>query len=87
MAEVSYMTFFKLFVPPAAMWFATTRLFDIDPLWAIVAILGASLPVAANVFIVARQYDTYVERVSSAILVSTIVSTVTVSALLTVLSP
>ncbi len=83
--EVSYMTFFKLLVHPAAIWFATTRLFDVDPLWASVAILGASLPVAANVFIVARQYDTYVERTSSAILVSTAISVVTVSALLTVL--
>jgi malonate transporter len=83
--EVSYMTFFKLLVHPAAIWFATTRLFDVDPLWASVAILGAALPVAANVFIVARQYDTYVERVSSAILVSTVISVVTVSALLTVL--
>jgi predicted permease len=83
--EVSYMTFFKLLVHPAAIWFATTRLFDVDPLWASVAILGASLPVAANVFIVARQYDTYVDRTSSAILVSTAISVVTVSALLTVL--
>jgi predicted permease len=81
------MTTFKLLIHPAAMWFATTQLFDVDPLWATVAILGASLPVAANVFIVAKQYDTYVERTSSAILVSTIVSVVTVSALLTVLSP
>jgi malonate transporter len=84
-SEVSYMTFFKLLVHPAAIWFATTRLFDVDPLWATVAILGAALPVAANVFIVAKQYDTYVERVSSAILVSTAISVVTVSALLTVL--
>jgi malonate transporter and related proteins len=83
--EVSYMTFFKLLIHPAAIWFATTRLFDVDPLWATVAILGAALPVAANVFIVARQYDTYVERVSSAILVSTAISVVTVSALLTIL--
>jgi malonate transporter and related proteins len=83
--EVSYMTFFKLLVHPAAIWFATTRLFDVDPLWASVAILGASLPVAANVFIVARQYDTYVDRTSSAILVSTAISVFTVSALLTVL--
>jgi malonate transporter len=83
--EVSYMTFFKLLVHPAAIWFATTRLFDVDPLWATVAILGAALPVAANVFIIAKQYDTYVERVSSAILVSTAISVVTVSALLTVL--
>jgi predicted permease len=84
-SEVSYMTFFKLLVHPAAMWFTTTRLFEVDPLWATVAILGASLPVAANVFIVAKQYDTYVERVSSAILVSTIVSVVSVSTLLTIL--
>ena len=83
--EVSYMTFFKLLVHPAAIWFATTRLFDVDPLWASVAILGAALPVAANVFIVARQYDTYVDRTSSAILISTAISVFTVSALLTVL--
>jgi hypothetical protein len=85
LGEVSYMTFFKLLIHPAAIWFATTRLFDVDPLWATVAILGAALPVAANVFIVAKQYDTYVERVSSAILVSTAISVVTVSALLTIL--
>lgn len=85
--EVSYMTLFKLLVHPTAMWFATTHLFDVEPLWATVAILGAALPVAANVFIIARQYDTYVERVSSAILVSTAISVVTVSALLTFLSP
>jgi malonate transporter and related proteins len=85
MGEVSYMSTFKLFVHPAVMWFATTRLFDVDPLWATVAILGAALPIAANVFIVAKQYDTYVERVSSAILLSTAVSVVTVSTLLTVL--
>jgi malonate transporter len=83
--EVSYMTFFKLLVHPTAMWFTTTRLFDLDPLWATVAVLGASLPVAANVFIIAKQYDTYVDRTSSAVLVSTIISVVTVSTLLTVL--
>jgi predicted permease len=85
-AEVSYMTLFKLLIHPTAMWFATTQLFDVQPLWATVAILGASLPVAANVFIVAKQYDTYVERASSAILFSTIVSVITVSTLLTALS-
>lgn len=87
LAETSYMSAFKLLIHPAAMWFAMTRLFTVDPLWATVAILGAALPVAANVFIVARQYDTYLERASSAILLSTLVSMVTVSALLAVLSP
>ena len=84
--EISYMTCFKLLVHPIAIWVATTRIFDVDPLWATTATLAAALPVAANVFIVARQYDTYIERVSSTILVSTTVSVVTVSALLVVLN-
>jgi len=84
-AEVSYMTFMKLAVHPAALFFTTTRLFDVQPLWATAALLGAALPIAANVFIVARQYDVYVVRTSSAILVSTAVSMISVSALLLVL--
>ncbi len=83
--ETSYMSAFKLFVHPTAMWLAMTQVFTVDPLWATVAILGASLPIAANVFIVARQYDTYLERASSSILLSTIISVVTVSTLLTIL--
>lgn len=84
-AEVSYLTVFKLAVHPAAMWL-TMSLFDVNPLWTKVAILGASLPVAANVFILARQYDTYVDRTSGAILVSTIASVATVSGFLIVLT-
>lgn len=84
--EISYMTLFKLVVHPAAIWMSTTLIFDVSPLWATAATLAAALPVAANVFIVARQYDTYVQRVSGAILVSTTVSVVTVSALLVILS-
>ena len=86
LGEVSYMTFFKLLVHPAAVW-STTHLFDVDPLWATVAVLGAALPVAANVFILSRQYDTYVAQTSSAILVSTTVSLISVSTLLAILAP
>ena len=86
-AEVSYMSAIKLFVHPAALWLAATLVFGVDPLWATAATLGVALPIAANVFIVARQYDTYVERTSSAILVSTAISVVTVSVLLAVLNP
>jgi len=84
-AEVSYMTFMKLVVHPAVLFFTTTLLFGVDPFWATAALLGAALPIAANVFIVARQYDVYVVRTSSAILVSTAVSIFSVSALLLVL--
>jgi malonate transporter len=84
-AEVSYMTFMKLVLHPAALFFTTTVIFKVDPLWATAALLGAALPIAANVFIVARQYNVYVARTSSAILVSTAVSMISVSALLLVL--
>jgi malonate transporter and related proteins len=87
LGAVSFASALKLLVHPAAMWFATTRIFEVDPLWAAVATLGAALPVAANVFILARQYDAYLERTASAILVSTTVSVLTVSALLTALVP
>ena len=86
-AEVSYMTLAKLLVHPSVLWLTATVLFDVDPVWATSALLGAALPVAANVFIVARQYDVYVARTSSAILVSTAVSMISVSALLLLLSP
>ncbi len=84
-AEVSYMTLMKLALHPAALFFTTTVIFSVDPLWATAALLGAALPIAANVFIVARQYDVYVARTSSAILISTAVSMISVSALLLVL--
>jgi malonate transporter len=84
-AEISYMTFMKLVLHPAALFFTTTVIFSVDPLWATAALLGAALPIAANVFIVARQYNVYVTRTSSAILVSTAVSMISVSALLLVL--
>ncbi len=84
-AEISYMTVFKLFVHPAVLWLATTQLFAVSPFWATAATLGAALPVAANVFIVARQYDVYVARTSSAILVSTAISLLTIPALLAAL--
>jgi len=53
-----------------------------DPLWVGVAVLMASLPTAATVFVMAVQYDTYVEGTSSAILITTAVSFITVTLVL-----
>lgn len=50
--------------------------------WVFSAVLMAALPPALNVFVLARQYDFYVERASTGILVGTLVSTVTVTLLL-----
>ncbi len=42
----------------------------------------ASLPTAANAFVVAKQFDTFVEQNTASVLLSTAFSVVTVSALL-----
>ena len=84
-AEIGYMTALKLFVHPAALLLTAAVIFDVSPLWTSAALLGASLPIAANVFVVARQYDVYVTRASGAVLISTAVSLATVSTLLLVL--
>jgi hypothetical protein len=49
------------------------------PQWAAAALLLASLPPALNVFIIARQYDSWIEPASVAVLVGTFVSVVTLT--------
>lgn len=44
--------------------------------------LLAALPTATNVFVIAQQYGVWVERASSSILATTVVSIVTVTGLL-----
>ncbi|MBI5131826.1 MAG: AEC family transporter [Rhodopseudomonas palustris] len=49
------------------------------PEWAGTAVLMASLPPALNVFVIARQYNTWVEPASVAVLIGTFVSVVTLT--------
>jgi hypothetical protein len=58
---------------------------DLDTMWGKAAILCAALPTAANAFVVAREYETFVEGASGTILVSTLASVATISALLVAL--
>lgn len=53
-----------------------------DRVWILTATLMASLPPALNVFVMARQYDVWVERASSGVLVGTLVSIVTLTGML-----
>ena len=50
-----------------------------SPEWAGTAVLMASLPPALNVFVIARQYNTWVEPASVAVLIGTFVSVVTLT--------
>lgn len=47
--------------------------------WAATAVLMASLPPALNVFVIARQYDTWTEAASAAVMLGTLASVVTLT--------
>ncbi|RVT83372.1 AEC family transporter [Rhodobacteraceae bacterium CCMM004] len=72
----------KLILHPAAVAVATLAMFPVDPYAAGVAISAAALPVAGNVYILAQHYGVAPQRVSTAILVSTAASVLTVSAVI-----
>ena len=80
--EVPFTTMIKLAVHPVLMFLLLSLFGPFDPLWVYAAILMAALPPALNVFVFARQYDTWVEEASSAVLVGTLVSVVTLTSVM-----
>jgi predicted permease len=74
-----WLTFCKLVLHPLFVGFAAIVLFKVDPYRAGVIIAVSSLPVAGNIYMLAQHYGVAPVRVSTAILVSTAVSIVTVS--------
>lgn len=76
----------KMFAHPAIVLAVLSLIGGFDPMWISVAVLMAALPTAASVYIFAEQYGAYLEGASSSILVTTLVSAVTVPALLYLIS-
>jgi predicted permease len=74
----AWLSFAKLVLHPLAVGFAALVLFDVDPAKTAVMIAAAALPVAGNVYILAQHFGVAPQRVSTAILVSTAVSILTV---------
>jgi predicted permease len=64
------------------IWALLVALGGFSPTWVYTAVLMASLPPALNAFVMARQYDVYVQPASNAVLIGTIASVLTVTALL-----
>lgn len=90
LGEVSWLVLLKLLVQPAIVaWLALGPLsrgpLALDPLQIRSAILGAALPTGSLVFVIAYRYRLYVERSTSVILISTVLSAITLSALLLLL--
>jgi predicted permease len=81
-AELPALLGVKLLLHPLIVYCALTTVGGFDPVWVATAVLMASLPPALNVFVMASQYRTYVERASSTILIGTVASVVTVTGLL-----
>lgn len=74
-----WLSFLKLVAHPAAVAIAAFWVFDVEHFAATVMVAAASLPVAGNIFILAKHYGVAPQRVSASILVSTVVSVVTVT--------
>jgi hypothetical protein len=80
--ELPIHLFVKLILHPTLVWVILSAVGDFDREWVFTAMLMSALPPAGNVFVMARQYDVYVQRASSGVLIGTIVSVVTVTGLL-----
>ena len=72
----------KLVAHPLLAFACLTLIGGIDPIWRDTAVLMASLPPALSAFVLAQQYDVYVDRASTTILVGTLLAVVTVTAVL-----
>ena len=77
LAPALWISLAKLVLHPLAVGTAALAIFDVQPFAAGVMIAAASLPVAGNVYILAQHFGVAAHRVSTAILVSTAASILT----------
>ena len=85
--EAVAITAMKLSVHPIAVWVLATYVFRLEPQLTAIATITAALPVGATTFIVAQHRNVRPERTASAIMVSTAISVVTLSAVVALLGP
>ena len=74
-----FITVIKLIVHPILIFIVFQFQTNIDPIWVKTAIVCASLPVAANVFVLANYYKNFESESAAAITITTIVSSITVT--------
>ncbi len=76
---LAIITFIKLILHPILIFFIFFYTENIDPVWVKTAIVCASLPVAANVFVLASYYKTFSNESAAAITITTVCSSITVT--------
>ncbi|SON56006.1 auxin efflux carrier [Hartmannibacter diazotrophicus] len=84
--ELPILVAIKLVVHPFIAWLMLTWIGGFDPVWIKTAVLMASLPTAATTFVAAQQYDVYVSRAATAIVISTVLSVFTVTGVLALIT-
>jgi malonate transporter and related proteins len=72
----------KLALQPLLVYLLLSWTGNYPPVWVFTAVLMAGLPTATNVFVLAQQYQVWMERASAAVLTSTTASVATVTLLL-----
>jgi hypothetical protein len=85
--SASVMVVIKMLVLPFMVWLLAFHVFTIDPLWATTAVLTAAMPVGISVYIFAQQYQSCEAPVATAIIMSTLLSSVTLSILAVIMTP
>jgi malonate transporter len=84
--EVVWLLVLKLAVQPLVTWWIAVAV-GLDPFWTASAVILSALPTGALIFVLAQQYGIYLQRASAVILASTVVSIVTLSAIMVLLQP
>jgi hypothetical protein len=77
--EVPVLVLIKLVLHPIVALTLLIAFGPFDPNWVAAAVLMAALPPALNVFVLARQYEAWVEPASGSVLLGTLVSVATLT--------
>lgn len=80
--EVGWLCVLKLLLQPAITYVIAFKLLAMDPVWAKSAVIMAALPIGTTLSVLGQKYGVYVQRSTAAVLISTVLSVATVSALL-----
>ena len=79
LSGVLVLDFTTLLPGPLATLLLLTAFGPFDPAWVKTAVLMAALPPALNVFVLARQYNAWLEPASASVLIGTLVSVATLT--------
>jgi len=80
--EVSWLIVAKLVLHPIITWWFAYHIFEVDRIWAAIAVFQAALPSGVPVFVLAQHYGVFENRSNAVIVLSTLISLLTLPVLL-----